>query len=344
MTRRPFVLPAVAATALLVAACGSSSDTASDATTTSQSTAASTTENATSSPGSESRAEKYILPGIGVFPEGVTADDDTFFVTATGDGAIFRGTLGTPELEVFSPGGSDGRTGAAGIDVSDDDDLNRLVVAGGATGKVWIYDSTTGALVGTFTNGLGEEATFLNDVVIADNGDVFVTDSRNPTLFRIPADQVRSGAPNGSLEPFVNFEGTPFIYGQGFNANGIVEVDDTNALIVAQSSTGNLYRVQRDSKAVTQVDLGGATVLNADGLELDDGTLYVVRNRDGLISRVDLSEDGARGRIGADITDSSFAYPTTVAATEDRLLVVNSQFDKRGESPVEPFTVSSIPQ
>ncbi|MDV8079099.1 hypothetical protein R4P47_21250 [Rhodococcus sp. IEGM 1370] len=94
------------------------------------------------------------------------------------------------------------------------------------------------------------------------------------------------------------------------------------------------------------MDLGGATLANGDGLEMDDDTLYVVRNRDGLIAKVDLDldDDGRTGAVTGEITDASFAYPTTVAAVDDRLLVVNSQFDKRGGEPVEPFTVSSVPE
>lgn len=346
MNRALLAVPALAAAVLLVSACSSS-----ESSTTGAPTSSSPTTQASSAPASN--VDIYTLPGSGVFPEGITADDETFYVTATGDGSVFRGTLGTPEVQIFLPGGADGRTGAAGIDVSDGDsddndaddndadDQNRLVIAGGATGKVWVYDSVSGSLVGTFTNGLGADATFLNDVVIADNGDVFVTDSRSPTLFRIPAEQVRDGAKDGPLDAFVDFTGSPFAYGEGFNANGIVEADD-DVLVLGQSSTGNLYRVDTRSKETTQVDLGGETLVNADGLELDDDTLYVVRNRDGLISRVDLSDDGRSGRVVGDITDGSFAYPTTVAATEGRLLVVNSQFDKRGGDPVEPFTVSSI--
>lgn len=343
MTRRYLALPALTSAALLLAACGSSDSAEQDnsADTSADGTASQSADTTTSA--EQTAADVYSLPGTGVFPEGITADEETFYVTATGDGAVFRGTLGQPEVETFLEGGSDGRTGAAGIDVADDD-VNRLVIAGGATGTVWIYDTESGELVGTFDNGLGDDATFLNDVAIADNGDAYVTDSRSPTLYRIPADQVRDGAQAGELETFVDFTGTPFEYGDGFNANGIVEVDDADALVVAQSSTGNLYRVDVDTKDVSPVDLGGETVENADGLELDDDTLYVVRNSDGLISTVDLSDDGTSGRVTGEITDPSFAYPTTVAATEDRLLVVNSQFDERGGEPVEPFTVSSIPQ
>ena len=283
-----------------------------------------------------------------MFPEGITAAGDTFYVTSTSDGAVFRGTVRSPDVSVFLPGGADGRTGAAGIDVTDEDDLNDranyLVIAGGATGKVWVYDANSADLVATFTNGLGTDATFLNDVAIADNGDAYVTDSRSPALYRIPFEQMTARTQDGPLETFVSFDGTPFAYGEGFNANGIVENDDDSALIVVQSSTGNLYRIDKTSKEVTQVDLGGATLVNGDGMEMDDDTLYVVRNRDGLIAKVDLDDDGRTGAVTGEITDASFAYPTTVAAVDDRLLVVNSQFDKRGGEPVEPFTVSSVPE
>ncbi|MDI9932448.1 superoxide dismutase [Rhodococcus sp. IEGM 1354] len=343
MKRALQVLPVVAAATLVLGACGSSDSEPTPASApTEPSAPASSSVSASSGP---SNAGVYNLPGTGVFPEGITAADDTFYVTSTSDGAVFRGTVGSPDVSVFLPGGADGRTGAAGIDVTDDDDRpDYLVIAGGATGKVWVYDANSGDLVATFINGLGTDATFLNDVAIADNGDAFVTDSRSPALYRIPFDQIVAGTQDAPLQTFVSFDGTPFVYGDGFNANGIVENDNETALIVVQSSTGNLYRIDKTSKEVTQVDLGGATLMNGDGMEMDDDTLYVVRNRDGLISKVDLDDDGRTGAVTGEITDASFAYPTTVAAVDDRLLVVNSQFDKRGGEPVEPFTVSSVPE
>ncbi|NIL84204.1 hypothetical protein RhoFasGS6_01568 [Rhodococcus fascians] len=346
MKRALQVLPVVAAATLLLGACGSSDPEPTPASAPTESSAPSSpAPSSVSASSGPSNAGVYNLPGTGVFPEGITAADDTFYVTSTSDGAVFRGTVGSPDVSVFLPGGADGRTGAAGIDVTDDDDRpDYLVIAGGATGKVWVYDANSGDLVATFTNGLGPDATFLNDVAIADNGDTFVTDSRSPALYRIPFDQIVAGTQDAPLETFVSFDGTPFVYGDGFNANGIVENDNETALIVVQSSTGNLYRIDKTSKEVTQVDLGGATLMNGDGMEMEDDTLYVVRNRDGLISKVDLDDDGRTGAVTGEITDASFAYPTTVAAVDDRLLVVNSQFDKRGGEPVEPFTVSSVPE
>ncbi|MFI8568120.1 SMP-30/gluconolactonase/LRE family protein [Rhodococcus sp. NPDC078407] len=346
MNRVSRVVPVVAAVTLLLSACGSSDSEQTPATPSAPDASPSSAEGTTAASSSASSdATVYELPGSEVFPEGITAADDTFYVTSTSDGAVFRGTVGSPDVSVFLPGGADGRTAAAGLDVTDDDDgVNYLVIAGGATGKVWVYDAGSADLVATFTNGLGTDATFLNDVAIADNGDAYVTDSRSPALYRIPREQMTAGTQDGPLETFASFDGTPFAYGEGFNANGIVENDDESALIVVQSSTGNLYRVDKTSKEVTQVDLGGATLTNGDGLEMDDDTLYVVRNRDGLIANVDLDDDGRTGTVTGEITDASFAYPTTVAAVDDRLLVVNSQFDKRGGEPVEPFTVSSVPE
>ncbi len=69
-----------------------------------------------------------------------------------------------------------------------------------------------------------------------------------------------------------------------------------------------------------------------------------MRNQQALIVPVELSEDFASGTVGKGFTTSSLAYPTTIAKHDDRLLVVNSQSDRRrsGEDPELPFTVSEI--
>src|SRR5215218_1001765 len=68
-----------------------------------------------------SGARTFALPGDNVFPEGIAHLDGSneFYVGATTDGSIFRGDLTTGEVEVFSPGGSDGRTSAVGMKVDD---------------------------------------------------------------------------------------------------------------------------------------------------------------------------------------------------------------------------------
>ena len=283
----------------------------------------------------------YAVPGELVYPECVTAYNDVFYVTCTTDGTLFRGTTGSRSLRVFEPGGTDGRTTAIGLEVTPKGD--RLVVAGGGTGTAYVYDTRDGRLVAKYTNGKAG-GTFVNDVALARNGDAYLTDSQSPVLYRIPAAQIASGTgATRPLEVFRDFTGTAFAYQAGFNANGIVLTQDGKSVVVVQSGTGKLFRVVLATRAVSEVDLGGATLQNGDGLELRGSVLYVNRNRNGVISKVKLAADGSRGRLYGQLSDPTFRYPTTSAFSRNQLLVVNSQFDVRnaGGTP-EPFTVTGI--
>ena len=282
--------------------------------------------------------KSYVLLGNEVYPEGVALNEATgeFFVGSTTDGTIFRGVVGGEnEAGVLLEPGGDGRETAVGMKV---DDLGRLFIAGGNTGRIFIYDAATGDLVRALETP-ESDMTFINDVALTPNGDAYFTDSMRPTLFRVPS----TPDGGGEAEPWLNLEGTPIEYQEGFNLNGIVASEDGRYLVVTQSNTGNLYRIGTESREVTQIDLGGETVAG-DGMVLDGGTLYAVRGQDGTIVPVQLSEDFTSGEVGEAFADSSFARPTTIAKYDNRLLVVNSQFDRResGEGPDLPFTISDI--
>ncbi len=62
------------------------------------------------------------------------------------------------------------------------------------------------------------------------------------------------------------------------------------------------------------------------------------------VAEVRLSGDLRSGRLVGSTTDPSFAFPTTADVAGGRLLVVNSQFDRREAEPgpTLPFTVSAI--
>lgn len=283
---------------------------------------------------------RYILPGEAVFPEGIAYEATTndFFVSSTTDGTIFRGSLESESADVFLPGGSDERTTVIGLNV---DDRGRLFVAGGNTGKIFVYDTHIGELLGKFNN--GKVSTFINDVAISPSGDAYFTDSNDPTLYKVSTNQTNEI----EFEAWLDLTDTIIQYQSGFNLNGIAVSNDGKYLIVVQSNTGKLFRIDIDSKEVTEIDLGGETLTNGDGILLsDDGQiLYVVRNQQQLIVLVQLSDDFSSGTVVDSTTNPTLAYPTTIAQAGERLLVVNSQFDRRGSglTPELPFTVSSIP-
>lgn len=278
----------------------------------------------------------YELPGESTYPEGIAYDTSsgTFLVGSATDGTIFQGDSETSKITTFIKG-SDGEPFATlGLKV---DDRNQLWVAGGTSGKVRVYDIRAAKQIRTISTP-GEGSPLLNDLVVTPSSDVYVTDSYRPTLFKISAE-------NEMAEAWLNLTGTVFEYEDGVNANGIVVTPNESYLLVVQMNTGRLYRVDIASKEVSEVDLGGETLIGGDGLVLDGQTLYAVLQTGNEIVSVDLSEDFSSGTVTSRIQDESLAYPATAAKADNRLLVVNAQFDRMQseEGPSLPFTVSSIP-
>lgn len=284
-------------------------------------------------------AARFVLPGNTVFPEGIGYQASTgyFFTGSSTDGTIFRGDPRSGEVRVFLPPGSDGRTDARGMKA---DDANRLFICGGTTGLLFVYDTTSGALLGKFSAGGGAPNYFINDVAVTPSGDAYFTDSFSPFIYRV----YRDGQGQYQFERWQNLVNSGIVYGSGFNLNGIVATPDGKYLIVVQTNTGKLFRVDLSSRAVTEIALGEATLANGDGLLLIGETLYVVRNRDALIVTVQLANQFSTGAVVTTFTDPSLQFPTTIAAAAGRILVVNSQMDKRmpTPNPVLPFTIGSV--
>ncbi|MGH2660627.1 MAG: SMP-30/gluconolactonase/LRE family protein [Actinomycetota bacterium] len=289
--------------------------------------------------GATPRPSTYVLPGDAVFPEGVAYHPSTgdFFVSSTTDGSIVRGNVAEPAASPFIAGNGVAFS-AIGLKT---DDAGRLAVAGGFTGNVSVFEAATGALIRTFTSGSGG---FLNDLAVAKNGDLFVTDSFRPVLWRIPAGNILSSATPGTAEPWLDLTGKiPYQPGE-FNVNGIVATGNGKHLVVAQSFTSELFRIDVATRSVSEIDLGGEPV-SGDGLALLGRTLYAAEPFGGGIAKVALSGELSTGTVLSRSGDPSFSTPTTIAVASGRLLVVNSQFERLfgGLPPILPFTVSSIP-
>lgn len=292
--------------------------------------------------------DRYLLPHDARFPEGIAIQATTgdLFVSSVADGTIYRGNVDRPDLQPFLVGGGDGRTTAAGLAVDAD---GRLFVAGGATGSVFVYEASSGALLtklAAAANVTDAAPTFVNDLALLPSGEAYLTDSFRPVLYRVAPDDRGELA----VEPWLDLAAAGVVYGDGFNLNGIVASGDGRFLIAVQSNTGMLFRIDIADKAIEEIALVGGVVTNGDGLVLDGSTLRVVRNRDDLIATIALSPDFERGTVIGSQTDPSFRFPTTAARTEGRLLVVNSQFDRRGgpaapadaAPPTTPFTVTAV--
>jgi sugar lactone lactonase YvrE len=197
-------------------------------------------------------------------------------------------------------------------------------------------DAATGDLIRSYT--LTTEPSFINDVVVTHDAAWF-TDSSQAQLYKLPL------GPGGALPEPDAIETVPlsgdWVQQAGFNANGIAETPNHQALLVIQSSTGLLFRVDPATGVATVVDLGGLVLTNGDGLLVVGRTLYVVQNRLNKIAVVQLSQDLRKGSVTRSITDPGFDVPTTAARLGERLYAVNARFNTP-PTPSTPYTVVQV--
>jgi hypothetical protein len=310
-------------------------------------------------------------------PEGVAFDKRSgfFFVSATGDGSIYRGRLGdtaTP-VPVFIPG-APGQS-ATGLKVAH----GKLYAAGAATGTIKVYDVDSGTLLATFdTKGANGSPTFVNDLDVTKRGDVYASDSKRPAIYHLTAEEVAAGTPAPkpidpadviSTSPEIPFNASP----TAFNLNGIVVDDDRgddegrhrgggrgrqhggdrrgDKLIVVDTDTGRLFRVNVGKAGNAARKIREITVKNhgpfkgGDGLLLDRGRLLVVQGSNpddgfpnGVVNFIKLRHGGRDGELADQRTDDSFQGPSTIARARDRYLVVNPDF----ATSTPPFTVTAL--
>ena len=272
----------------------------------------------------------------GFFPEGIEHGRGTsFFVGSMTDGAIWRGDLRTGSGAVFAPGAP----GRASAGIAYEAGRNRIWVAGvgpplNGSGDVRVYDASSGALLATYQPpGVG----LLNDVAVTREA-VYVTDSGFPQLVVIPL--ARHGAlPPPSAARILPVSGD-FVQTPGFNLNGIVA--EGGVLLLSQSSTGKLFRVDPATGVAAELDLGGVNHGYPDGLELLGHTLYVVRPFQNRVTVVSLKAQLTRGVVRGDLTDPSFDEPSTATVAAGRLWAVNLRFTTPPE-PTTPYWITQLP-
>jgi sugar lactone lactonase YvrE len=259
-------------------------------------------------------------------PEGIAIGKrGTVYLGSIPTGAIYRGSLRTGEGAIFVPGAA-GRA-AIGVEL----DHGRLFVAGGPTGKGFVYSARSGDLLSTHTffTPTTPGQTFVNDVVVARDGAYF-TDSVRPFLYRVSGGEVTPIPLSGDI-----------VYGPGNNTNGIDVTPNGKTLIIVQTNVGKLFTVDRLTGLTREIVLN-EPVVNGDGILLDGKTLYVVQNRDNKVAVVRLRRGLASGTVTMYITDSDFDVPTTIDEFGKRLYAVNARFRPMGTPPETEFWVAQF--
>jgi len=264
-------------------------------------------------------------------PEGIaTGFGNQFFAGSRNTGGIFKGNLKTGEGDVLVPGFGGAATGMKV------DRRNRLFVSGAGTGTARVYNARNGRLLREYM--LTAAPTFVNDVTLTRRAAYF-TDSQKQQLYVLKFrrhGRLPSEAQTLPLTGDLMYDMNP----DTFELNGIAAVD-RKRLITVQSGTGKLFLVNARTGDTDEIDLGGDTVTNGDGVLLLGRRLYVVQNRDNKIAVVHLKRSFRRGEVKRFLTDDDFDVPTTIAERGRYLWAVNARFSTP-PTPDTPYDVVRV--
>jgi sugar lactone lactonase YvrE len=262
------------------------------------------------------------------YPEGIAwhPTQKVFFV-----GSVHTGTVGKVSPQgVYTPFIQDGQL-VASVGLALDVKRNLLWVAIGDLGAstrsspatayklaaVAAYDATTGERRAYHDlSHLIEGGHLANDLAVDAAGNIFITDSFSPVIYRVDA--------QGQASVFAQSD---WFKGEGFNLNGIVAHTD-GYLLVNKYNSGEIFRIStRNGADIQRVNLPEA-VKGADGMLLRGKNRLIVVQNAGNDQVVELvSTDGWRSATLQPARKSVHSFPTTVAQVGKDLYVLNSRLD-----------------
>ncbi|WP_309608270.1 hypothetical protein [Flavobacterium sp.] len=183
--------------------------------------------------------------------------------------------------------------------------------------KLIAYDLTTGKR--KFAADLGvlnpSGGNFANDVDFDLKGNCYVTNSASPIIYKI--------SPKGVPSIFATSENWKK---DGFNLNGIV-VHPNGYLIVAQSNTGELYKVSiKNPKEITKIN--SDLILGADGIFLNgENELMVISNSTKQVFQLNSTNDFATAKV-VKTAPTEMTFPTTGIVVNKKYYVLNAKLDE----------------
>jgi sugar lactone lactonase YvrE len=183
--------------------------------------------------------------------------------------------------------------------------------------KVAAYDLITGKR--KFIADLGalnkDGGNFANDITIDNEGNLYVTNSASPIIYKITQ--------TGEASIFATSE---MWRADGFNLNGIVFHKD-GYLIAAQSNTGVLYKINLlNPTIITKIKT--APILGADGLVLaSSNELLVISNSAQKVVRLMLDDKSENATVNGEVA-TKLTFPTTGVFLKNKYYVLNAKLNE----------------
>lgn len=286
------------------------------------------------------------VPGNNYYPESISASvTGQLFVGSITTGAVVRFRPGVWQAEPFLAPGIN--IGTAGVLV---DDARRVLwtcaidLSFQTATEVRAFRLTDGGLAAAYTL---PDRGVCADLALAAGGDVYVTDTTDPTvvprapgrIFRLQT-PTRTSPTGGAL---TLWSADPLLTAAdgGLQINGLA-YDGRRSFYAANYSSGDLVRIDRarDGAALPAVQIPLArTLTSPDGIRMLDRYRLLVTENVGRLSIVNV-------RTGAvSLVTDALDQPTSVVRAGKHLWVTEGQVLRlqQGQAPNLPFTVRRVP-
>jgi len=283
--------------------------------------------------------DNIVIDNDGLYPEGISFDPQKkmFYVSSVAKGEVWRVNQ-KGEGELFARN----RKYPSVIGVLVDEKRNRLIICVADPGVGINSTATTkGRLAGVAIYDLsskeelayynlssvgGNEHHFANDVAIDGDGNIYVTDSFSPIIYKID--------PIGKIKILAQYPKWSVAEGK-FGLNGIV-YHPGGFLIVTHYDSGKLYKIDvNNSSNIKEIVSDNSPekwkISGLDGLLLlNNKTLIAVNvdpsgRKNGNVVYLLLSKDDWNSFNINAVMPTSNTYPTTLAKNNDGIFVLHSK-------------------
>ncbi len=155
---------------------------------------------------------------------------------------------------------------------------------------------------------------FANDMTFDAAGNIYVNNSASPIIYKV--------SQTGNAEVFVTSDSWK---GEGFNLNGIVCNQKEDYLLVCQSNTGDIYKVEIKTKKISKV--ATEPILGADGMVLHKNELVVISNSSKKIIKLISNDNWATAKNEGEFT-AELTFPTTGTRVNGKYYILNAKLDE----------------
>lgn len=280
------------------------------------------------------------LSGKLAYPESLAAAaDGTLYIGSAGAGGVVKVAAGTTRAEPWIAPAAFGSRSILGVLVdgprgllwvcSDDLSSSKIVSPGSGPTSLKGFDLLSGT--GRVSVALPGNDPFCNDIAIAADGAVYVSESTNGRVLKLSAD-MKTLLVWASDQPLLDIDGIAFgadgnLYANTYGGNGFFRIAAKNG------AAGAIVKLATPRP-----------LFHPDGMRTLSGNTFLMVEGSGKLDRVTVTGD----TVALETLSAALLEPAAVARVGDTAWVAETQIsvlfdDKHASTPRLPFRILGVP-